>query len=123
MNANSRRILERKQLRAGSETQAPDGIVSGKIVSGEAVRAAPLRNTERVKPNVPRGTLVLNNVTRRGSEADSQEISSFAPTINKRSHKMAQAKREGKIEDHLLKQAELSRKKKAELETKKAGTN
>ena len=46
--------------------------------------------------------------------------SSFAPTLNKKSIQIAQSKREGRIEDHLIKQGELKgelqKKKKAEME-------
>ena len=70
--------------------------------------------------SVPTGSFNLN-ATKRGKEVVEDETS-FAPRINKRSIQIASAKRVegGKIEDHLLKQSELSKKKKAELEAKRA---
>jgi len=53
---------------------------------------------------VPIKSFDLNASSKRNTEADSSQ-STFMPRINKKSAKMAEGKREGKIEEHLLKQA------------------
>ena len=64
-----------------------------------------IKNQSQPAKKIPTGTLSLNASKRSGSENQT----SFAPKINKKSIQIAALKREGKVEDHLLKQAELAK--------------
>ena len=138
MNANSRRILERKLKNTAdvADGAAGDGgIVAGQYVnsSGRAMsNVERVANSRRAVKKVPTQSLDLSFSSRNkpggtgvsasvGANAGTSATNSstFAPKINKRSIQIAQAKREGRIEDHLLKQAEISKKKKAEADAKK----
>ena len=119
MNANSRRILERRNKR---NTEVGPRIVDGEVVHEQEAspdkRDIPGRRTEKAVPT-NRITISSTKPVKRASEAE--PASTFAPKINKRSIKLTAAKRDGgKIEDHLLKQAEeRAQKKKQEIEAKK----
>ena len=93
MNANSRRILERRQLRS---TETGKHVVSEAGPTAAEGRKVTERHTTK---SVPVNTLTLKTAKKAN---ESGEESSFAPKINKRSMQMAKSKREGKIEDHLL---------------------
>ena len=128
MNANSRRILQRK-LRTSSEAAADgtvnngDGGATGQIVNGQVTRSdrTQLNAAERMaamkKPakKIPTQSLDLSFSSNRNQSADAVVSSSFAPKLNKKSIQIATAMREGKIEDPVIKQGELQKKKKADI--------
>ena len=96
MNANSRRILERKQQRntesadhQGSTqiANAEVNIINGQIIKQQTrLTAAATRKTTK---SVPTGTLDLS-MSKKNTE---ENRSSFAPKLNKKSIQMTQAKR------------------------------
>ena len=58
-----------------------------------------IKNQSQPAKKITTGTISLNASKRSGSESQS----SFAPKINKKSIQIAAQKREGKVEDHLIK--------------------
>ena len=104
MNARSRRILERKQQ---GENRGEEG------QKKPVVRArVTLTSNRKTAKSVPTGSVQLNTI----KDNKDGETTSFAPKINQRSIALTAKKREGRVEDNLLRQAEESKKKKAERE-------
>ena len=129
MNAMSRKILEKKLAREAEGGNDPTDdtksavtsvAAGGQLTSSQRIKNAAMNRiknqSQQPAKKIPTGTLSLNASKRSGSENQT----SFAPKINKKSIQIAAQKREGKVEDHLIKQGELAKKKKADIEIRKA---
>lgn len=91
MNARSRRILDKKQRGEPEEKEEQKIPVRARVT---------LTSTRKTAKSVPTGSVQL--ATFKNEDDGGQGGSSFAPRINRRSIALTAMKREGKIEDHLL---------------------
>ena len=108
MNANSRRILERKQRGETADdttSRKTENLKKEQARRIERITVTSTANQRKTTKSVPTGAVDLTK---------HEDASSFEPRINRRSVALAAKKREGKVEDHLLRQAELAKKKKAD---------